>query len=531
MIPVPFSLDSTSKVKLYHQLYSNIITSIETGVYSYGSKLPSVRVLSSKLNISRNTVTKAYADLEKAGYVISFEKSGYFVAEKNAIELAKKRGTKAAVKITSDSESIPTVDAILKQRLSFDSADGMAPRLSLNLGESFSPQEIGTFSVAHSAKTDAPNHVTQNAPEFQSTDGQAFAGAVPALESMPIVAPAKNDTPMAQSPDYRPSATNSTEKKEEEPMTQTGDSTDPFAIFNEAVSYEVENAREFLVEDHYGDSVNPLESLARSYSRVLYQKPELLTTQQEPFGETQFRTAIANFLFRFHSIQAAPDSIITGSGIEGLLANIVLLNSIKNPSNQKANGLLQRAQQAALGNTQHVVPSIAIPAKTDKNIQTVFKNAEIAVTEVFCDDNGISEIALRNSDATMVLVSPKDLVSTTIDISPERRNDLLAWANEKPYRYIIEYDTEIAVHGAPTLKSEDTNEKVIYIGTLSDLIGKSVNASWLILPAELHTEYKTQFESIACSLSLLDQYALIDYLNTGELDEYLVRVSPHENFQ
>lgn len=73
-----FLPDKNSKIKLYKQLCNKIVELIENSEISIGEKLPSVRTLSIKANIARNTVTKAYKELEKIGYLHSIKKSGFY---------------------------------------------------------------------------------------------------------------------------------------------------------------------------------------------------------------------------------------------------------------------------------------------------------------------------------------------------------------------------------------------------------------------------------------------------------------------
>ncbi|MGN0729461.1 GntR family transcriptional regulator [Treponema sp.] len=100
-------LDKTSKVKLYHQLYLFFTESIEKKLLPEETKLPSIRTLSEKYGISRNTVTKAYSELEAAGYIYSLSKSGFFVkgAEPTAETVQKKQNS---------ASEIPTVESVLK---------------------------------------------------------------------------------------------------------------------------------------------------------------------------------------------------------------------------------------------------------------------------------------------------------------------------------------------------------------------------------------------------------------------------------
>lgn len=67
------------KGKAYLQIYEQIKNDIINDIYSYGTKLPSKRILSEELGISVITVEHAYSLLYEEGYIDSRERSGYFV--------------------------------------------------------------------------------------------------------------------------------------------------------------------------------------------------------------------------------------------------------------------------------------------------------------------------------------------------------------------------------------------------------------------------------------------------------------------
>lgn len=103
-------LDKTSKVKLYHQLYLFFVNAIKNKELPEETKLPSIRTLSEDYNISRNTVTKAYSELEANGYIYSLSKSGFFVKNPSSTEPS------LHFKEKSEDEGIPTVESIIKER-------------------------------------------------------------------------------------------------------------------------------------------------------------------------------------------------------------------------------------------------------------------------------------------------------------------------------------------------------------------------------------------------------------------------------
>ena len=66
----------------YLQLYRAFVKDITDGVYPYGSKLPSKRIIAEETGISVITVEHALTLLDEEGYVESRERSGVFVIYK-----------------------------------------------------------------------------------------------------------------------------------------------------------------------------------------------------------------------------------------------------------------------------------------------------------------------------------------------------------------------------------------------------------------------------------------------------------------
>ena len=113
MNEVSFNLDKDSKIKLYRQLYDKFVEFINTGVYKPDQKLPSIRLLATQLNISKNTITKTYDELERDKYIYSLVKKGYFVQNRSLLENSEEKDSETEV--IEDESSVPTVDSIIKQ--------------------------------------------------------------------------------------------------------------------------------------------------------------------------------------------------------------------------------------------------------------------------------------------------------------------------------------------------------------------------------------------------------------------------------
>ena len=75
------ALDPMKKEPLYEQIYNSIKEEIVTGALPFGARLPSARRLAKHLDVSRNTVDTAYAQLAAEGYIESKPKRGFFVCQ------------------------------------------------------------------------------------------------------------------------------------------------------------------------------------------------------------------------------------------------------------------------------------------------------------------------------------------------------------------------------------------------------------------------------------------------------------------
>jgi DNA-binding transcriptional MocR family regulator len=74
-----FKLDPNRSEALYQQLFDQIVERVRTGTFPAGYRLPPTRTLALELGAHRNTVVRAYADLEAAGFVVSRVGRGTFV--------------------------------------------------------------------------------------------------------------------------------------------------------------------------------------------------------------------------------------------------------------------------------------------------------------------------------------------------------------------------------------------------------------------------------------------------------------------
>ena len=85
-----FSIDLTSRVPIYEQIYQKIVMLILNGTLAANDQLPSVRILAKSAGVNPNTVSKAYQELERSGVIYSVPGRGSFVSAQNFDEFRKK---------------------------------------------------------------------------------------------------------------------------------------------------------------------------------------------------------------------------------------------------------------------------------------------------------------------------------------------------------------------------------------------------------------------------------------------------------
>lgn len=80
-ITINIIIDKDLKIPLYIQVKKKIADLISDGEIRVGSRLPTERELAKKLNVSRNTISNAYKELELDGILKSYQGRGTFVVE------------------------------------------------------------------------------------------------------------------------------------------------------------------------------------------------------------------------------------------------------------------------------------------------------------------------------------------------------------------------------------------------------------------------------------------------------------------
>ena len=79
-----FQLNFKSGKPVYLQLVDQVKAAVASGAAQAGDSLPSIRPLAEDLRVNRNTIAKAYAELESQGVIETAAGKGCFIGANNS---------------------------------------------------------------------------------------------------------------------------------------------------------------------------------------------------------------------------------------------------------------------------------------------------------------------------------------------------------------------------------------------------------------------------------------------------------------
>ncbi len=241
------------------------------------------------------------------------------------------------------------------------------------------------------------------------------------------------------------------------------------------------------------------------------------------------RNAIAKYLLRYRGIFAQPEQIIIGSGAEYLYSTVVRMFG-----NDKVYGLENPSYQ---------------------QIRMVYEGMGAKCEMLQMGKEGILSTELECTQADILHVTPFHSYPSGVTATVRKRQEYLGWAksshdetaereyqldetrleraNEKKCfeRIIIEddFDSEFFMPGKPidTLFMTDDSQSVIYINTFSKSLSPSIRIGYMILPEKYLKVYREKMGDFSCTVPVLDQYVLAEFIDKGHFEQHLNRVRRH----
>ena len=250
-------------------------------------------------------------------------------------------------------------------------------------------------------------------------------------------------------------------------------------------------------------STFPLAAWSRTVRDVLAHDPEQELTQQSPsMGLPRLQKALAQHVRAFRGLDVAPEQILVASGAQSIYNLLVQLIGRNAPMAIENPGYPRLAQ--------------------------IYQYNGVPLACVDLDSDGVSMAQLRTSGAQAVHLMPSHQFPTGIVTPISRRYELLSWVTEEPGRYIIEddYDCEFRLTGRPipTMKSIDTQDRVIYTNTFTRSLGSSFRVGYAVLPWHLAERYHQELAFYSCTVSTIEQLTLARFIESGDLERHINRV-------
>ena len=213
------------------------------------------------------------------------------------------------------------------------------------------------------------------------------------------------------------------------------------------------------------------------------------------------RNAIAKYLLRYRGICAQPEQIIIGSGAEYLYSIVVRMFG-----NDKIYGIEDPSYQ---------------------QIRMVYEGMGAKCEQLKMGKEGILTSELEKTKADILHVTPFHSYPSGVTATVRKRYEYLEWAR-KQKRVVIEddFDSEFFMPGKPidTLYKMDSEQLVIYINTFSKSLSASIRIGYMILPEKLLEIYKKSMGEFSCTVPVLDQYILAEFIDKGYFEQHLNRV-------
>ncbi|BDG83374.1 MULTISPECIES: MocR-like pyridoxine biosynthesis transcription factor PdxR [Citrobacter] len=251
----------------------------------------------------------------------------------------------------------------------------------------------------------------------------------------------------------------------------------------------------------------PREIWARVMGRRLRTQTRFDLALGDVCGEAILREAIVDYLRVSRSIECLPEQVFITSGYASSMT--LILRALAKPGE----GMW--------------VEDPGFPL-----IRPVIAQENVGLMPVPVDDHGLNVAAGIHDypQARFVLLTPAHQSPLGVALSLTRRRQLLEWA-ASAQAWIIEddYDSEFRYHGKPLppLKSLDAPQRVIYAGTFSKSLFPALRTAWLVVPLNQVARFRQLAGLMACSVPVLWQQTLADFIRDGHFWRHLKKMRQH----
>jgi GntR family transcriptional regulator / MocR family aminotransferase len=248
-------------------------------------------------------------------------------------------------------------------------------------------------------------------------------------------------------------------------------------------------------------SLFPRAAWLASIRRALRDAPDSRLDYGDPRGAPELRRALASYLGRVRGVAADPECVIVTSGMAQGMA------------------LFGRALVSGGGHRIAVEDPWSAPGRRQ------LESTGLDTVPVPVDEDGVRVDALASERADAVAVTPAHQFPLGVVLSAERRFALVDWA-ARTGAFVLEddYDAEYRYDRQPVGAVQGlAPEQVAYAGSTSKTLAPGLRIGWMVAPGRLVDEVAGAKLLDDLGTPVVEQLALADFLERGELDRHLRR--------
>jgi GntR family transcriptional regulator/MocR family aminotransferase len=250
-------------------------------------------------------------------------------------------------------------------------------------------------------------------------------------------------------------------------------------------------------------SAFPRADWGRALRRVLREIPDAELGYPDPAGHPRLRAALAGYLGRVRGVRATADRIVVCGGVaEALRLTASVL---------RARG----------------VTAVAVEDPSHAETQGQLRHGGLEPVHVPVDEYGLDASAIP-ARAGAALVTPAHHFPDGVVMAPERRAALVAWARDTGGLIVEDdYDAEHRYDRAPVGAVQGlAPDHVVHVHSVSKTLAPALRLGWAVAPPSFAAALAEAKRRSDLGTPVLEQLALADLIERGELDRHLRRVRP-----
>lgn len=245
----------------------------------------------------------------------------------------------------------------------------------------------------------------------------------------------------------------------------------------------------------------PRGAWSAALTRALRETPDERLGYPDPAGAPELRAALASYLGRVRGVRASGQHVVITPGLH---AGLDLLWHLLAETG---------ARKVALEHPGWV------------GMYETANAAGLRIEQLALDGEGVVVERINEQHVDAVALVPAHQYPTGVVLSAARRAALIAWARTQD-KLIIEddYDAQYRYDRQPIGSLQGVApDYVIYGGSASKILAPVIRLGWLILPKRLAPLLAALQYRRGMLPSTIDQLALADLIQSGQLDRHLRR--------